>query len=38
LQRLKSSIRCICEIFGAARFSSFSTQSTRNGHGSPKAD
>src|ERR1700675_349450 len=27
LQRLKSSIRCICEIFGAARFSSFSTQS-----------
>jgi len=31
LQRLKSSIRCICEIFGAARFSSFSTQSVKNG-------
>ena len=27
LQRLKSPIRCICEIFGAPRFSSFSTQS-----------
>ena len=27
LQRLKSPMRYICEIFGAQRFSSFSTQS-----------
>jgi len=27
LQRLKSPMRYICEIFGAPRFSSFSTQS-----------
>jgi hypothetical protein len=32
LQRLKSSTRCICEIFGAARFSSFSTQSAKCRH------
>jgi hypothetical protein len=33
LQRLKSPMRYICEIFGAPRFSSFSTQSAQNGHG-----
>ena len=32
LQRLKSPMRYICEIFGAPRFSSFSTQSAPNGH------
>jgi hypothetical protein len=32
LQRLKSPTRYICEIFGAPRFSSFSTQSAMNGH------
>jgi hypothetical protein len=32
LQRLKSPMRYICEIFGAPRFSSFSTQSARTGH------
>ena len=32
LQRLKSPMRYICEIFGAPRFSSFSTQSARSGH------
>ncbi|KRR03509.1 hypothetical protein CQ10_42440 [Bradyrhizobium valentinum] len=32
LQRLKSPMRYICEIFGALRFSSFSTQSTASGH------
>jgi hypothetical protein len=31
LQRLKSPMRYICEIFGAPRFSSFSTQSTQSG-------
>jgi hypothetical protein len=31
LQRLKSPMRYICEIFGARRFSSFSTQSARSG-------
>jgi len=31
LQRLKSPMRYICEIFGAPRFSSFSTQSVRSG-------
>jgi hypothetical protein len=31
LQRQKSPMRFICEIFGAPRFSSFSTQSTRIG-------
>jgi hypothetical protein len=35
LQRLKSPMRYICEIFGARRFSSFSTQSAQSGH-SPK--
>jgi hypothetical protein len=29
LQRLKSPMRYICEIFGAQRFSSFSTQSAK---------
>jgi hypothetical protein len=29
LQRLKSPMRYICEIFGALRFSSFSTQSVK---------
>ena len=33
LQWLKSPMRYVCEIFGAPRFSSFSTQSARNGHG-----
>src|SRR6266436_6492844 len=33
LQRQKSPMRYICEIFGAPRFSSFSTQSALNGHG-----
>jgi hypothetical protein len=32
LQRLKSPMRYICEIFGAPRFSSFSTQSAVNRH------
>jgi hypothetical protein len=32
LQRLKSPMRYICEIFGAPRFSSFSTQSAKGGH------
>jgi hypothetical protein len=32
LQRLKSPMRYICEIFGAPRFSSFSTQSALSGH------
>ena len=32
LQRLKSPMRYICEIFGAPRFSSFSTQSANYGH------
>src|SRR6476659_3968642 len=32
LQRLKSSTRYICEIFGAPPFSSFSTQSANSGH------
>jgi len=32
LQRQKSPMRCICEIFGAPRISSFSTQSAQNGH------
>jgi hypothetical protein len=32
MQRLKSPMRYICEIFGAPRFSSFSTQSARSGH------
>ena len=31
LQRLKSPMRYICEIFGAPRFSSFSTQSAMSG-------
>ena len=31
LQRQKSPMRYICEIFGAPRFSSFSTQSTQSG-------
>jgi hypothetical protein len=31
LQRLKSPMRYICEIFGALRFSSFPTQSAMNG-------
>jgi hypothetical protein len=31
LQRLKSPLRYICEIFGATRFSSFSTQSAQIG-------
>ena len=31
LQWLKSPMRYVCEIFGAPRFSSFSTQSARNG-------
>jgi hypothetical protein len=31
LQRLKSPMRYICEIFGAPRFSSFSTQSAQSG-------
>ena len=31
LQRLKSPMRYICEIFGAPRFSSFSTQSAISG-------
>jgi hypothetical protein len=31
LQRLKSPMRYICEIFGAPQFSSFSTQSARSG-------
>jgi hypothetical protein len=31
LQRLKSPMRYICEIFGAPRFSSFSTQSVQSG-------
>src|SRR6476646_8390280 len=31
LQRLKSPTHDICEIFGAPRFSSFSTQSERSG-------
>jgi hypothetical protein len=31
LQRQKSPMRYICEIFGAPRFSSFSTQSARSG-------
>jgi hypothetical protein len=30
-------MRFICEIFGAPRFSSFSTQSTQSGH-APKTD
>jgi hypothetical protein len=30
--QLKSPMRYICEIFGAPRFSSFSTQSTQRGH------
>jgi hypothetical protein len=30
LQRLKSPMRYICEIFGALRFSSFSTQSANS--------
>ena len=33
LQRLKSPMSYICEIFGAPRFSSFSTQSAQLGHG-----
>ncbi len=32
LQRLKSPMRYICEIFRAPRFSSFSTQSARSRH------
>ena len=36
LQRLKSPTRDICEIFGAPRFSSFSTQSTQSGHEASK--
>jgi hypothetical protein len=32
LQRLKSPMRYVCEIFGTPRFSSFSTQSTQGGH------
>jgi hypothetical protein len=32
LRWLKSPVRYICEIFGDPRFSSFSTQSARNGH------
>jgi hypothetical protein len=32
LQRLKSPMCDICEIFGAPRFSSFSTQSAHIGH------
>jgi hypothetical protein len=31
LQRLKSPTRYICEIFGAPRFSRFSTQSAQSG-------
>jgi len=31
LQRLKSPMRYICEIFGAPRFSSYSTQSAQSG-------
>jgi hypothetical protein len=32
LQRLKSPLRYICEIFGAPQYSSFSTQSAKSGH------
>jgi hypothetical protein len=32
LQRQKSPMRYICEIFGASRFSSFSTISARSSH------
>jgi hypothetical protein len=32
LRRQKSPMRYICEIFGASRFSSFSTQSAQSGH------
>jgi hypothetical protein len=35
LQRLKSPMRYICEIFGARRFSSFSTVSVINGPDDP---
>jgi hypothetical protein len=37
LHRLKPPMRYICEIFGAPRFSSFSTQSALFGHG-PMSD
>jgi hypothetical protein len=36
LQRLKSPMRYICEIFGAPQFSSFSTQSLQSGNQSSK--
>jgi hypothetical protein len=37
LQRQRSPIRYICEIFGAPRFSSFSTQSARTGRSEKSA-